>query len=360
MSVDAPPLPGHVSGSIGPLPLPRFDHLISMSVAELGMWEHAELLAPRPAHGFCTDDNARALIVLSRETTRSDELDVLAATSLRFVLDARDDGGRFHNRRRHDGTWLDEVGSDDSQGRAWWALGVAARSGRSPEMRDEAVAAFDRCASFDSADHLRPHAFAVLGAVDLLAVEPAHADARALLGRSIDRLAGAAADNDPWFETRLTYDNARLPEALIAGGDALGEADLVRTGLRLLTWLVDAETSDGHFSFVPARGWVPGEPRPAFDQQPLEAVAMAEACHRAWTVTGDEWWRAQGLRAVRWFVGDNDTGGVLYDDRTGGTRDGLMIDRVNENQGAESTLAGLAALQVAVAFGVDVPAIAGR
>lgn len=359
MSVDAPPLPRDVGGATGPLPLPRFEHLASMS-DDLGMWEHAELLAPRPAHGFCTDDNARALIVLSRETTRSDDLDALADTSLRFVLDAGTGDGRFHNRRRHDGTWLDEVGSDDAQGRAWWALGVAARNGRSPRIRAEAVAAFDDCARFDSPDHLRPHAFAVLGAVDLLVVAPDHAGARGLLGRSIDRLAQAAAHHDPWFETRLTYDNARLPEALIAGGVALGEADLVDTGLRFLAWLVDVETTRGHFSFVPAAGWAPGEPRPGFDQQPIEAVAMAEACHRAWAVTGDEWWRAQGLRAVRWFVGDNDTGGVLYDDRTGGTRDGLMVDRVNENQGAESTLAGLAALQVAVAFGVDTPATVTR
>lgn len=337
------------------LPVRRFHHLAHLSTG-LGMWEHAELLDPRPAHGYCTDDNARALIVLSRETTRSDRLDELAATYLRFVLDARKDDGTFHNRRRHDGTWLDDDGSDDSQGRAWWSLGVTARCGRTPGARADAVAAFDGCAGSDPSDHLRPHAFAVLGLVDLLEVVPDHADARALLGRSVDRLARAAVAADPWFETRLTYDNARLPEALIAGGVTLGEADVVRRGLELLGWLVGAETADGHFSFVPARGWVPGEPRPAFDQQPVEAVAMVEACHRAWTVTGDEWWRERGLRAVGWFLGDNDTGGTLYDAATGGTRDGLMLAGVNENQGAESTLAGLAALQIALAFGLDTPA----
>jgi len=338
------------------LPLPRFDHLVEMSTG-LGMWEHAELLEPRPAHGYCTDDNARALIVLSREPTRSDALDELAATYLQFVLEARKGDGTFHNRRHHDSTWLDDDDSDDSQGRAWWSLGVAARAGRTPAARADAVAAFDDCAGFDSIDHLRPHAFAVLGLHDLLEVVPDHADARALLGRSIDRLARAAADADlAWFETRLTYDNARLPEALIAGGVALGDADIVDTGLDLLGWLVDVETADGHFSFVPAGGTVPGAPRPAFDQQPVEAVAMAEACHRAWTVTGAECWRDRGLRAVGWFLGDNDTGGVLYDTTTGGTRDGLMIDQVNQNQGAESTLAGLAALQLARTFGLDTPA----
>ncbi|HEX9888986.1 MAG TPA: hypothetical protein VGA69_05880 [Nitriliruptorales bacterium] len=334
-------------------PDPRFDHLAVLS-DPLGIWEHAEHTTPRAAHGFCTDDNARALIVLCRDATRSDELDQLAGSYLRFVLDARVGDGTFHNRRREDGAWLDDVGSDDSQGRAWWALGVAARRGRTPQMRLEAAAAFDDCGGFGS-HHLRPNAFAILGVVELLDVTPGHVDARALLHRAVEPLTSAAATRIPWFEPRLTYDNARLPEALLAAGATLDDPSLVRRGLRLLTWLVEAETIDDHFSFAPAAGWAPGEPRPGFDQQPVEAVAMAEACHRAWTITGQAVWRDRSLAAARWFLGDNDTGDVLYDARTGGTRDGLMVGGVNQNQGAESTLAGLAALQVA-ASGFDEPA----
>ena len=283
-------------------------------------------------------------------------LDDLAATYLAFVLDARTEGGAFHNRRGHDGTWLDDAGSDDSQGRAWWALGVAARRGRQPWMREASVAAFDVDTDFTSV-HLRANAFAVLGAVDLLAVEPAHPAANQLLRRWIEPLATRASSRVPWLEDRLTYDNARLPEALLAAGGTLGDARLVRTGLRLLTWLVGVETTVDHFSFVPHGGWTVGDDRPTFDQQPVEAAAMADACYRAWTMTGDPAWRSRGIRAAQWLVGHNETGSVLYDDATGGTRDGLMRDGVNDNQGAESTLAGLSALQVAVACG-DEPAMA--
>lgn len=332
------------------LPPPRFEHLAVLS-DRLGIWEHAEHTTPRIAHGFCTDDNARALIVLSRDTARSGKLDRLAHSYLRFVLDARVGDGTFHNRRRADGEWLDDVGSDDCQGRAWWALGVTARHGRTARMRRAAAAAFDDCRGFGS-HHLRPNAFAILGVVDLLAVTSGHSPARDLLHRCVERLA-TAAERRPWPEPRLTYDNARLPEALLAAGGALHDPALVRTGLRLLTWLVAAESADDHMSFTPADGWAPGEARPAFDQQPVEAAAMAEACYRAWTITGDPDWRVRGLSAARWFLGDNDTGGVLYDAGSGGTRDGLMLDGVNENQGAESTLAGLAALQVAAHFGLE-------
>lgn len=345
----------HPSGS-GPtppyaLPVPRFDHLVNLT-DPVGVWEHAELTIPRIEHGFCTDDNARALIVVSREPTAGSSLDDLAATYLRFVLAARTSRGGFRNRRSHDGTWLDEIGSDDAQGRAWWALGVAARHGAQPWIRQAGMAAFDACAAFESV-HLRANAFAVLGAVEVLAAEPRHAGALDLVRTGIGRLREAAAGRIPWLEPRLTYDNARMPEALLAAGRALGDQQLIRMGLRLLAWLVEVETSTDHFSFVSADGWTPGEPRPGFDQQPIEAVAMAEACHRAWTLTGDPAWRSRGLRAAHWFVGLNDTGAVLYDAATGGTRDGLMRHGVNANQGAESTLAGLAALRVAAAFGTD-------
>ncbi len=333
------------------LPAPRFEHLASLT-HRIGMWEHAELLVPRAEHGFCTDDNARALILVSRDAGCTEGLEAFGQTYLRFVLDARTPAGGFHNRRDQDGTWLDEIGSDDSQGRAWWALGVAARHGASSATRHQGLAAFDVCRSFESV-HLRANAFAVLGAVEVLAAAPGHAGATDLLHRCADRLATAASNRIPWFEARLTYDNARLPEALLAAGHALDSPRLRHAGLRLLDWLVGVETRGDRFSFVPDGGWAPGEPRPGFDQQPVEAIAMAEACHRAWTITGDDLWRDRGMRAVRWFVGHNDLGAMLYDPDTGGTCDGLMRHGVNQNRGAESTLAGLAALQVAAAFAAD-------
>ena len=326
--------------------------------SRLGVWEHAEFTTPRVEHGLCTDDNARALIVVCRHATRSRAVDDLARTYLTFVLEARTPTGSFHNRRAGDGAWLDEVGSDDSQGRAWWALGIAARRGPTAEVRDAALGAFVVADAFSSV-HLRANAFAVLGAAELLAAHPEHVQAQEILRRCVEPLSSAAVSHVPWVEDRLTYDNARVPEALLAAGAALRQPTLVHMGLRLLEWLVAVETRGDHFSFVPHRGWTPGQFRPAFDQQPVEAAAMADACHRAFTRTGGPVWRARALRAARWLVGHNDTGYELYVRDTGGTRDGLMRDGANQNQGAESTLAGLSVLQVAAVL-ADAPALEAR
>lgn len=346
--------PAGSSSAAPSLPSARLDHLVHLT-DDLGVWEHAEHAEPRIAHGFCTDDNARALIVACREASDGPVPDGLVATYLGFLLDARTTAGGFHNRRSQDGTWLDDVGSDDSQGRALWALGVVARHGPQRWMREAGIEAFDVATTFESV-HLRANAFAVLGAVELLAAEPGHAGARALLRRCVEPLAEAAGSRVPWVEARLTYDNARLPEALLAAGAALHDARLTHRGLRLLTWLVAVETRGDHFSFVPHGGWAPGEARPGFDQQPLEAAAMADACLQAFVLTGEPAWRLRALRAARWFLGHNDTGQVLYDVTTGATGDGLMRDGANANQGAESTLAGLAALQVAALL-ADAPAL---
>lgn len=360
MSPDDPRSGTHPAGTRTagpPVPAPRFDHLVHLT-SFLGVWEHAELTAPRVEHGLCTDDNARALIVVCRHPTRDRTIDDLASTYLAFVLEARTPAGTFHNRRGGDGAWLDEVGSDDSQGRAWWALGVAARLGPVAGMRDAARGAFADAGAFSSV-HLRANAFAVLGAAELLADHPDHDQARALLRRCVEPLADAAVSRVPWVEGRLTYDNARIPEALLAAGAALAEPPLVHMGLRLLTWLVAVETRGDHFSFVSHRGWAPGQARPGFDQQPVEAAAMADACDRAFLQTSNPVWRTRALRAAQWFVGHNDTGCELYVRDTGGTRDGLMRDGANENQGAESTLAGLSALQVAAAL-ADAPVLVGH
>lgn len=327
------------------LPAPVFTHLRGLTDPG-GLWEHARMSTPRIEHGFCTDDNARALVVVTREASPSGELTDLTATYLRFVLDARTDSGGFHNRRRADGVWIDDVGSDDSQGRAWWGLGAAA--GRSPEpwMRRAGADAFATCASFRS-PHLRANAYAALGAVEMLAAEPGHPAATELLRRTSRVIADASVGRIPWPEARLSYDNARLPEALLAAGAALGDRRLISIGVRLLKWLVRVETNGDHFSFTPDGGWAPGDPRPAFDQQPIEASAMAEACYRLWSITGDAVWRARAVGAARWFMGRNDTGMVVYDGATGASCDGLMEDSVNENCGAESTLAGITALQIA-------------
>jgi hypothetical protein len=148
----------------------------------------------------------------------------------------------------------------------------------------------------------------------------------------------------PWPEARLTYANALLPHAMIEAGAALERPALLDQGLRLLGWLLDHESTDGHLSVTPAGGTGPGDIH-RFDQQPIEAATLAEACGRAWTVSGDERW-ALGVRmAAAWFAGSNDVGVAVWDPSTGGAYDGLEATGVNRNQGAESSIALLATHQ---------------
>jgi hypothetical protein len=290
---------------------------------------------------MCTDDNARALILLLRQPERSPELRDMADTYLRFVVDAALPDGGFHNRRHPDGEWADTLGSDDSQGRAIWALGTAISHGVGGGSA--ALDLFDR-QEFRSPSP-RANAFAVLGAVEVLSAVPGHHHATDRIQAWVSNIVVRPETGWPWPESRLAYDNARLPEALIAAGSILGDEPMVRKGIRLLDWLVTMEMQHGHFSFTPVGGWAPGEDRPGFDQQPVEAAAFADACARAWDITRTEKWRVMVRKAALWFLGDNDRGAVMYDRKTGGGYDGLTPTGANLNQGAESTIAALSTLQ---------------
>jgi len=325
------------------LPPPQFGHLRRMT-GRMGLWEHARYTTPRIEHGCCTDDNARGLVVISRETEPSPELLEIAAIYLAFVREAGSAHDGFHNRRNAEGAWTDVQGSDDSQGRALWGLGSVAHSALPTEMRDTALELFVEKLDFHSPSP-RANAFVVLGAAEVLETSPGHPRALSALERSVAVIQPRSDTRWPWPEDRTAYDNARLPEALLAAGASLDNTGLVDSGLRLLEWLVAAETSGDHFSFTPTRGWALGEVRPGFDQQPVEAAAMADACHRAWELTGDPDWKERVLATSRWFLGANDSGAILYDTRTGGGLDGLTADGANQNQGAESTLAALSTLQ---------------
>jgi len=328
------------------LPRPRFDHLRRMTNGH-GVWEHARYTTPRTAHGYCTDDNARALIVISRQPEPSPGLIPMAQVYLAFLEQAYLPDGGFHNRRKRDGTWQDEVGSDDSQGRALWALGSAANRGPTSAIRQAGLEWFVRSSEFDSPSP-RSNAYAVLGAAEMVRAAPTHDAGWKTLERCAGRIPVLAnGAGSPWPEKRLAYDNARIPEALLAAGAAIGDQFLLETGLRLLEWLVTNEVRAGHFSFTPVGGWAPGEPRPGFDQQPIEAAAMADACSRAFSLTADERWSDLVELAARSCLGHNDGAAVLYDAETGGCRDGLTPEGANLNQGAESTLSALATLQQA-------------
>jgi hypothetical protein len=191
-------------------------------------------------------------------------------------------------------------------------------------------------------------AFAALGAAEELRVRPGHTTAQALLFDAAALIGSPSADPSwRWPESRLRYANAALPETLLAAGSLLDDGCARADGLTMLSWLLDIETTDAHLSVTPVRGWSSGEPRPAFDQQPVEVAALADACARAFDVTGDARWSDAVLRAAAWFLGENDAGIAMHDPVSGGGYDGLESGGRNENQGAESTLALLSTFQQA-------------
>ena len=326
------------------VPVPSLDHVLRLT-DDIGIFEHAEGCVPRRHLGYCLDDVARALVVAVRHPEQSPVIVDLTRRYLDFVISAQAADGRCHNRLGLDRRWEDEPGIEDCWGRALWGLGTTAACATDPDARRRAADAFDRSARW-RCRHRRTMAFAALGASEILTVRPNDVSAQALLAAAARVIGRPTGNADwPWPESRLTYANAVLPEALIAAGHHLGDARTLEDGLHLLGWLVDVETREGHLSVTPVGGWSLGEPRPGFDQQPIEAAALADACSRAWGLTGDVRWAHTVEQAVGWFLGDNDTGTSLYEPASGGGCDGLHIVGRNENQGAESTLALIATLQ---------------
>lgn len=326
---------------------PNFTAVERMSDST-GIHQHSVFSVPDRRHGYCIDDNARALILTARmetldETTRERWMSVYAA----FVAHAwNPDTRKFRNFMRFDRSWCEDAGSEDSNGRALWALGVTAVSARAQQHRDWAVAMFDTTASLAfELGSPRAQAFCMLGAAAILQARPGHALARKILTdfgeRLILLLESARRPEWQWFEIVLAYDNARLPEALIRAGTVLNRPEFVRVGLETLDWIVARQTSpEGRFRAVgtDSFGRAYSDPLP-FDQQPLEAQATIDACEAAHSATGDARWIDEAMRAYRWYLGANDLGLPVASAQDGGCFDGLMPGGLNRNQGAESILA---------------------
>ena len=328
---------------------PSFEHLLRMS-DDTGVFEHARGAVPRRERGYCVDDVARALLVISKEPAPEPEVAALGERCLAFVSHAQGVDGRFHNRLGYDRRWHDEPGTGDWWGRALWALGAAAAHHPRATVRDDALVCFTLGATRRSAAP-RSMAFAALGAADVVAVRPDDGAARAVLAAAAATIGRPRRDTSwPWPEPRLTYANAVLPDALIAAGTMLCDDQLVDDGLRLLGWLLEHETREGRLSLTAVGGWGPGETRATFDQQPIEAASLADACARAFSCTGHPRWLAGVELALSWFRGDNDAGLPLLDPATGGGYDGLTAEGRNTNQGAESTLALISTAQLARRF----------
>ena len=332
--------PQRVAGRVAP----SFEHLDRLSDSQ-GIFEHARFSTRRVSHGYCTDDNARLLIVAAREPNAG-VAGRLCDVALRFVLDSQEPDGSFRNRMNADRSWEDKGSVEDCWGRAMWGLGVAVAHHDCIEARQVALDAFRRGAILRSPS-TRALAFAALGAAEILTAYPHETGAYDLLRDFAASVGPTDSLAWSWPEATLRYANASIAEALIASGAWCGvQADFMR-GTNMLRWLLDAETIDGHLSVVGASGRIKGAAGPQFDQQPIEVAAMADACLRAWNLTGDSHWRRGIDMATNWFMGFNDVGLVMYDPQTGGGFDGLQHDSVNLNQGAESTLAFVSTMQVA-------------
>jgi hypothetical protein len=332
---------------------PPFEHLLRLS-DDTGLFEHAKGAVPRRECGYCVDDTARALVVISRQPSPVPAVIALGERCLALLNHAQVPGGSCHNRLGFDRRWEDEAGVGDWWGRSLWGSGTAAARGWSPRLRADALAHFDAGAACRS-PWPRAMAFAALGAVEVIIAHPDHGGARDLLHDAAVLLRPSLPDEGgdarptgegwPWPEPRLQYANAAWAEALMAAGWGLGDDRLLGDGVRLLEWLLEMETVDGHLSLTPVGGWAPGEARPGYDQQPIEAAGLADACARAYALTGDGRFVAGVSRAVAWFLGDNDARVAMFDPITGGGYDGLEPGGHNDNQGAESTLALVSTLQ---------------
>jgi len=323
-------------------PRPTLDHLARLCDAN-GIFEHAQFDRPRREGGYCTDDAGR-LLALAAQRGHDAHSRRLSLVAIGFLERAHLAGGQFRLRQRGDGEWTEDAPSDDATGRALLGLGTAAACAPGSDVRARAAALFVRAAAFRSA-HPRATAYAALGAVELLRVDPTHGPARRLLSDASDQLPRASSvDAWRWPEARLSYANALLPDALLALATVKGSQRGVDEALELLSWLIDEEMTEGHFSFTPVGGRAPGETRPMFDQQPIEAWAMVSACTRAYAYTKDLRWARAARVAGSWFLGNNDVGVPVYDPLTGGGFDGLERGGVNRNEGAESSLAFVASM----------------
>jgi hypothetical protein len=324
--------------------LPAWRHVLTMSDS-IGIFEHADHSEPRREEGYCTDDVARLLIAIVREPDPGRELTELGRVCFRFLADAQGVTGRVRNRRSADGRWHGRRGVEDCWGRSVWAFGTTAGVAHDEGMRNGAMSSFEHAVGQRS-PHRRAMAFAAIGAGELLAADPRHSRARQLLADTVVRIGPLGTDPAwPWPEPRLSYANAAIAEALIVSGHLLGRDEVLADGLTLLRWLVDRQLVDGHLSPVPVDGAGPADVAPAFDQQPIEVAAVADACARAELITGDTEWRRGVDLAIDWFAGVNDLATPMSDPVTGGGYDGLTPHGPNLNQGAESTLALITTMQ---------------
>jgi glycosyltransferase involved in cell wall biosynthesis len=336
------------------LPEIKLDHLKAFT-DDTGILQHANYTIPDRTHGYCTDDNARALLVAAMGQkylpTSGLGLDFLSGHYLGFLLYAYNEkDGRFRNFMTYSRKWMEEIGSEDAHGRALWCLGKAVAFLDDPGYLAMSTTLFNKALKAAEDFHSpRAVAFSLVGMHAYLHKFSGDSDVRrirrVLADRLFNQFKNNGTDDWPWLENALTYANGKLPHALLLSGQWMQRSDMIDMGLQSLKWLLSIQTEEGHFVPIGSTGWYEkGGPRARFDQQPIEANTMVEACVEAFNVTRDKTWIDSAVVCFNWFLGHNDLNMPLYDPKTGGCRDGLMADGINQNEGAESSLAWLISL----------------
>ena len=336
------------------LPEIKLDHLKTLT-DDTGILQHANYTIPNRSHGYCTDDNARALLAaaMGRKYLSANgwDLDRLSGHYLGFLQYAFDEKSeRFRNFMTYSRQWTEAVGSEDAHGRALWCLGKAVTLLDNPGHLAMSTTLFKKALhAVEDFASPRAIAFSLVGMHAYLEKFSGDSDVRRIRKVLADRLFtqfnNNATDNWPWLENALNYANGKLPHALLLSGRRLQRNDMLDIGLVSLRWLLAIQTEDRHFVPVGSNGWYEkGRLKARFDQQPIEANAMVEACVEAFNITRDKAWFDSAVICFNWFLGHNDLNVPLYDPITGGCRDGLMADGINQNEGAESSLAWLLSL----------------
>ena len=336
------------------LPEIKIDHLKALT-DDTGILQHATYTIPDRTHGYCTDDNARALLVAAMGQkylpTNGLGLDFLSGQYLGFLLYAYNEkNGRFRNFMTYSRQWMEEIGSEDAHGRALWCLGKAVDFLDDPGHLAMSTTLFKKALrAVENFHSPRAIAYSLVGMHTYLDKFSGDSDVRrireVLADRLFNQFKNNGTDDWPWLENALNYSNGKLPHALLLSGHRMQRNDMIDMGLNSLKWLLAIQTEDNHFVPIGSNGWYEkGGPRARFDQQPVEAKNMVEACVEAFNVTRDHTWFENAVMCFNWFLGHNDLNLPLYDPKTGGCRDGLMADGINQNQGAESSLAWLLSL----------------
>jgi hypothetical protein len=328
---------------------------LDVLTTDVGIMQHAQEARPDPSHGYCTDDVARALLVdlLHQRELGWEAVETSVARNVTFMGEAFEAStGRFRNLRRADGTWLDVPGSEDADARALRSLAEVIASAPAGSVLADATVLFERALSTASRVHfLRPLAGVIL-ACDAAVRAGLVGDVMDVYRRVASELWRSFGDREvdtawPWPENVITYENELPAQALLVAGHRLDRPNMIQAGLRVLDWLIEAQTNaDGHLSSVGNAGWWPrGGVAARYDQQPISATTLLLAAETAFEETGAPRYEDAVESAYSWFLGRNDAHTPVAEPATGACNDGIGPAGVSRNQGAESTLMWLIALE---------------